>query len=288
MNQIERRAPNSDLLKTFVIIAEAQNLTMAADRLGRTQSAISIQLKKLEDQLGVSLFDRHARGMTPSAEGRRFLPAARRALAEVQRAGNLFAAPITGRIAVGIPDDFENMILEAALAGFARRNPGVEIVAQSGCTAQYPDAIRKGDLDVAVCSGPGDLPGQPLSAEPVFWAAGLTRDIDPAKPLPLVFLDRPCWWRDIMTDALEAAGRDWTIAYRSSSFTSIGAAVRAGLGVGALPRSAMDAGMRALGAEDGLPPLPSAHRVIMQRADAPAELATAMAQAIRDAVLGQG
>lgn len=287
MNQIERYPPSSDLLKTFVVIAEEQNLTMAADQLGRTQSAISIQLKKLEDQLGVTLFERHARGMTPSAEGRRFLPAARRALAELHRAAALFAAPITGRIAVGIPDDFEHMILETALADFTRRNPGVEIEAQSGCTAHYPDAIRKGELDVAVCSGPSDLPGQPLAAEPVFWAASLSRDIDPDAPLPLVFLDRTCWWRDIMTDALEEAGRDWIIAYRSSSFTSIGAAIRAGLGVGALPGSAIDANMRVLGAEDGLPPLPTAHRVIMQRSDAPADLAAAMSQAIRDAVLAR-
>ena len=288
MNQIERTLPGNDLLRTFVVIAEAQNLTMAADQLGRTQSAISVQLKKLESQLGVALFDRHARGMTLSAEGRRFLPAARRALAELKRAATLFTAPITGRIAVGIPDDFEHMILEAALADFAVRNPGVEVMTQSGCTAQYPDAIKRGDLDVAVCSGPGNQPGEPLSAEPVYWAAGLTRDIDPDAPLPLVLLDRTCWWRDMLTKALEDAGRDWTISYRSSSFTSLGAAIRAGLGVGALPASAVDAGMRVVGAEEGLPSLPVTHRVIMQRADAPAELTRAMSQAIRDAVLAQG
>ena len=287
MNEIERTPLSNDLLRTFVAISEVENLTTAADQLGRTQSAISVQLKKLEGQLGVILFDRHARGMTLSAEGRRFLPAARRALAELQKAATLFTAPMTGQISVGIPDDFEHMILETALADFAARNPGVEVITQSGCTAHYPDAIRKGDLDVAVCSGPGDLPGQPVSAEPVFWAAGITRHIDPGAPLPLVLLDRTCWWREMQTNALKGARRDWIVAYRSSSFTSLGAAIRAGLGVGALPAAAIDAGMRVVGAEEGLPDLPAAHRVIIQRQGASPDLSAAMSQAIRDAVLAR-
>ncbi len=176
------------------------------------------------------------------------------------------------------------MILETALAGFAAQNPGVEVTAQSGCTAPFPDAIKRGELDIAVCSGPHSLPGEALSAERSVWACGLSFALDPGAPLPLAILDRDCWWRDMPSKALEAAGRDWRPSYRSSSFSSLRAAIRAGLGVGVLPAGAVDAGMRVLTAEDGLPPLPVAHRVIMVRANAPTALAGAMSAAIRDAV----
>lgn len=284
MNKYERTPPGSDLLKTFVEIAESENLTVAATRLNRTQSAISVQLRKLEETLSVSLFDRHARGMSLSDKGRVFLPAARRALAELQRTATLFDQPIAGRIAVGIPDDFDDMILEVALAEFATQNPGVEVTAQSGCTARYPDAIKRGELDIAVCSGPHSLPGEALSAERSVWACGLSYTLDPDAPLPLAILDRECWWREMPSKALEAAGRDWKASCRSSSFSSLRAAIRAGLGVGVLPAGSVDAGMRILAADDGLPPLPLAHRVIMVRADAPKPLTSAMAAAIQEAV----
>lgn len=284
MNVIERAPPSNDLLKTFVAIAESENLTLAATRLNRTQSAIGVQLRKLEETLDVSLFDRHARGMTLSDKGRVFLPAARRALAELQRTASLFDQPITGRIAVGIPDDFDDMILETALADFAAHNPGVEVTAQSGCTAHFPDAIKRGELDIAVCSGPHSLPGEALSAERSVWACGLSYMLDPDAALPVAILDRDCWWRDMPSTALEAAGRDWKPSYRSSGFSSLRAAIRAGLGVGVLPAGAVDAGMRVLGVADGLPPLPLAHRVIMVRANASKPLTSAMAAAIQEAV----
>lgn len=284
MNKIERTPPSNDLLKTFVAIAESGNLTLAATRLNRTQSAISVQLRKLEETLSVSLFDRHARGMSLSDKGRVFLPAARRALAELQRATALFDQPITGRIAVGIPDDFDDMVLEMALAGFVAQNPGVEVIARSGCTAQFPDAVKRGELDIAVCSGPQNLSGRALSAERSVWACGLSFALNPDAPLPLAVLDRDCWWRDIASDALAVVGRDWTQSYRSSSFASLRAAIRAGLGVGVLPAGAIDAGMRVLGQRDGLPPLPVSHRVIIVRADAPKPLTDAMAAAIGDAI----
>lgn len=284
MNKFERMPPSNDLLKTFLEIAESENLTLAATRLNRTQSAISVQLRKLEETLRVPLFDHHARGMTLNDKGRQFLPAARRALAELQRTTTLFDQPITGSIAVGIPDDFDDMILETALAEFAAQNPGVEITAQSGCTAHFPDALKRGELDIAVCSGPHSLPGEALSVERSVWVCGLSYVLDHDAPLPLAILDRDCWWRDIPSTALEAVGRDWKPSYRSSSFSSLRAAIRAGLGVGVLPAGSVDTGMRVLAAADDLPPLPLAHRVIMVRADAPKALTSAMAATIQEAV----
>ena len=130
MNKIEREPPSNDLLKTFVAIAESENLTHAATRLNRTQSAISVQLKKLEDAMDTPLFDRQARGMSLNDQGRRLLPAARRALLELRKTTAIFDQPMTGSIAVGVPDDFEDMVLETALAGFVARHPWVEVRAR--------------------------------------------------------------------------------------------------------------------------------------------------------------
>ncbi len=282
MNKIERQLPGSDLLKTFVVIAECGNLTRAAEQLHKTQSAISVQLRKLEETLDATLFERQARGMVLSASGEKLLPAARRTLAELERITRLFDSPLAGRIRVGIPDDYDDTILERALAAFALRNPDVEIVATSGCTSRFPKAIRGGRLDIAVCSSAEPLDGIPLSSEPVVWA-GVDAP-DPSAPVPLAILDRNCWWRAMPTEALDEMGREWRVAYRSSSFTSLRAAIRSGLAVGVLPHRSVDGAMRLLTREDGLPPLPPALRTFMISPKAPLSLSAAMIDAIRDAV----
>ncbi len=284
MNKIEREPPSNDLLKTFVAIAESENLTHAATRLNRTQSAISVQLKKLEDAMDTPLFDRQARGMSLNDQGRRLLPAARRALLELWKTTAIFDQPMTGSIAVGVPDDFEDMVLETALAGFVARHPWVEVRAEAGCTASFPDAITRGVLDVAVCSGPQSLPGQPLMAEPTVWACALSYAPPAEGAVQLVHLDRGCWWRDIAANALTGVGRTWTHSYQFASFASQRAAIRAGLSVGVLPIGAVDAGMRMLDQADGFPQLPLAHRSIMVRSDAPADLTSAMVAAIQEGV----
>lgn len=287
MNKIERSAPNSEWLRTFVVIAECGNLTHAAERLNKTQSAISVQLRKLEDTLRVSLFDRHVRGMTLSESGEKLLPVARRALVELHKAARLFEQPLMGRIRVGIPDDFDDTILEFALAAFSERNPGVEIVAVSGCTSGYAEAVSGGELDIAVCSGPDQVPGEPLPSEPTVWASSSSFVYDDDAPVPLALLDRDCWWREMPSRALDREGRAWKITYKSESFSSLRAAIRSGLAVGALPIASVTPEMRILSREDGMPALPSSKRAILVGNQVPSSLTTAMANALRNAVLGQ-
>lgn len=280
MNQNELSFPSSDLLKTFVAIAECRNLTHAADRLNRTQSAISVQLRKLEEAMNVPLFDRHARGMELSENGQKLLPVARRALSELHKAGTLFNDPLHGQIRIGIPDDFEDTILERTLARFKARHPDVDVVTWSGCTSHYPTAVERGELDIAVCSGPDGTPGTPLSVEQTVWAAATDFVLDDDAPVPLAILDRSCWWRDLPIQALDSDGRAWTVAYRSASFASIRSAIRAGLAIAPLGMSSMEPGMRVLGQKDGFPKLPSSKRAIMIAKNAPRTLADAMADAI--------
>lgn len=287
MNQTERYQLSSELLRTFLTVAESGNVTRAAALLGRTQSAISVQIRKLEEALSTRLFERQARGMVLTEDGRALVPSARRAITEIHRICTQFARPLRGRIRVGIPDDYDEMILERVLADFGRRHPEVEIYARSGCTAGFPNAVAAGDLDVAVSSGADIRPEDAFHSEPTIWAAGTDFALPPDAAVPLACLDRQCWWRDIPTDALDGISRPWKRAYVSASFASIKAAIRAGLAVGILPFGAVDRSMRVLGANDGFPALPPTRRTLLCGKTAPASLTEAMVEAIRGAQFGR-
>ena len=284
MNKNERISADSQLLRTFVTIADCGNLTVAASRLNRSQSAISVQLRKLETELGTSLFRRDKRGMSLSADGVTLLPAARSILAELGKLSSLFRKPLAGRIKVGIPDDFDEGVLERTLAEFSRSNPGVEVRATSGCTAAFPDAIREGTLDVAVYSGPGNVIGEPLLTQKPVWVAGDTLHLQPSDPVPLAVNSHGCWMGQTPRTLLAESGRAFSIAYECSGLMSLKAAIRAGFAVGVLFETNVESGMKILSAKDGFPKLPRTNRSILVRAGAPQDLAAAMSDAIRQAV----
>ncbi len=284
MQNFERLMASSGHLRTFLSVVESGNVTHAAATLGRTQSTISVQIRQLEETLNVRLFKRQARGVALTDEGRKLLPAARRTLEELQRVGDLFGEPLRGRIRVGIPDDYDDTVMEKLLATFSQRHPQVEIFARSGCTSKFPEAIRLSKLDMAVCSGRSMPAGEPLSTEPNVWAAADTLELEKDAPVPLAILDRECWWRDIPTIALDKARRPWNLAYSSESFASMRAAIRAGLAVGVMPRNTVEPSMKVLTMCDGFPPLPASERVILTSAEAPADLTSAMSEALHAAV----
>jgi DNA-binding transcriptional LysR family regulator len=283
MIKIERSRLNTDLLTSFVTIADCGNLTVAAGRLHRTQSAISVQIRKLEADLGATLFNRNSRGMALTDSGKLLLPKARSILTDIKEAGALFEAPLKGSIRVGIPDDFNDRILEQILTDFARSHPNVDVVALSGCTSGYPAAVRNGEIDIAVFSGPEDEDGMPLGIEKTVWAAKKGTQIESTAPVPLAVLDRNCWWRDLPTNSFSAIGRDYSITFRSSSFASIQAAIRAGFAVGILPISCVCEKMTVLTAAEGFPNLPMSRRSLLIGENAPTDLVNAMAEAIRGA-----
>ena len=284
MHKIERALPDSNLLRTFLEIADCGNLTVAASRLNRSQSAISVQLRKLETELSVSLFERDAKGMVLSVNGERLQPVARRVLSELDQVHALFQPALKGKIRVGIPDDFEENVLERTLADFARSNPGVDVVASSGCTVGFPEAVQKGVLDIAVYSGPGNIVGEVFLTQKPVWVASETMCLDKSEPVPLAIMDRGCWWQELPTQALEKQGRPYNIAFECSGLTSQKAAIRAGFAIGILYENSVEPGMKVLSARDGFPKLPLSKRSIILNPDAPRKLTTAMAKAIKNAV----
>lgn len=283
MKQIERPSIDSDLLRSFLAIADSGNLTVASGRLGRTQSAISVQLRRLETGLGVALFIRTSKGMELTLAGETLLPKARLILDELVQASALFTDPLTGNISVGLPDDFDGILLESVLAGFARAHNGVQVNAMSGCTSGFPEAVRNGKLDLAVYSGPDNDEGETLCIENTVWAAASKPMFDLAGPVPLAVLERSCWWKDLPTDVLKSAGREYSIVFRSSSFSGLQAAINAGLAIGILPASCMGSDLHALTPKEGFPRLPGSRRSFLVSKSAPSDLTAAMIAAIREA-----
>lgn len=284
MQENELNVPSSEHLITFLTVSECLNVTHAADRLGRTQSAISVQIRKLEEFLDTRLFERQSRGMVLTDDGCKLIPVAKRAVGELQRVGALFRQKLEGRIRVGIPDDYSESILEKVVTEFAQRHPAVEIFTRSGCTSKFPEAIRRMELDMAVHSGPDIDDADVIAEEKNVWAAADTFEFDQNAPVPLALLIRECAWRTIPTDALDKAKIDWKVAYASENFTSIKAAIRAGLAIGVLPTCLVETGMRLLDRREGFPPLPVSRRGLIIGNHAPSALAEAMTNAIQFAI----
>ncbi len=284
MNKIERQFTDSNLLRSFVEIAECGNLTVASSRLNRSQSAISVQIRKLETELDTCLFLREGKGMSLSANGEKLLPVARKVLAELAQVQSLFETPLNGKIRVGIPDDFDEGVLERTLADFTQTNPGVEVLASSGCTAAFPDAVRRGDLDIAVCSGPEDPPGETFLQQQPVWAASETMPPLAAGPVPLAVINHGCWMGELPKTALQQHGRPYNVAFECTGLMSLKAAIRAGFAIGILYESNVEPDMKVLSVKDGFPSLPTFKRSIIVAPDAPQDLASAMANAIRRAV----
>lgn len=284
MNLINIKVPATEHLVTFLTVSQCRNVTHAADSLGRTQSAISVQIRKLEDLLGVQLFDRQSRGMVLTKHGSELVPVATRAIAELQKINDMFQPALEGIIRVGIPDDYSEAILEKVITEFSERHPAVEIFTRCGCTSKFPDAIRRMELDMAVYSGPEQFNADVFAIEKNVWAVADSFELDDDQPVPLALIVRECGWRTIPTDALASVNRLWKIAYTSENFSSLKSAIRAGLAVGVLPHCLVESGMRTLNGSDGFPPLPESRRGLIIGDHAPVELAAAMSEAIENSI----
>lgn len=285
MKKIEQRTLNSDLLRAFVTIAEQGHLTLASERLNRTQSALSVQLKKLETSLAATLFERHPKGMKLTAEGEKLLPIARGILTDLYRAQSLFEHPLRGKVRVGIPDHYDDMIFEKVLADFGRSYPLLDIFVQSGCSAGFPAAIEDGRLDVAVVATPEPVGHDLLEIEANVWVEAETFDCDPGAPVPIAVLDRGCWWSRLPILLLSKEERAFNVKFKSESFSNMRCAIRAGLAIGVLPVRAVQSGMRVARAERDLPKLPAMTQSLMVSPDAPREITGAIVAALKHGLI---
>ena len=234
-----------DLLRSFAAVADSGGFTAAASLVARTQSAVSMQIQRLEEACGHRLFDRSPRALALTPQGEALLESARRLLAlHDETVRRLAAAPVAGAVRLGVTEYFVPNELPALLARFAAAHPGVQLEVRMGLSRDLRQELHAGRLDAALVRLEGE--GEPLWREPQAWVAAESWRESREGSLPLVVLPRGCVLRDFAIAALERRKRRWHLAYTGSSMASVQAAIRAGLGVSIVARSGVVPGMRVL------------------------------------------
>lgn len=260
-----------DLLRAFVAVAETGSFTAAANVVGRSQSAVSQKILRLEEILDRRVFDRNSRSIGLTNDGERLLVAARRML-ELNDAviRELREPQAAGTLRLGISEDFIPNELPKLLARFSRLYPGLHIDLMTGLSCSLLAAYDEGRLDAVIAKRNGAMQrGRVIWREPLVWLAAADHPADPALPARLVVLPPPCTYRELMVAALDSVRREWEIACTASSLMGVQAAVAGGLGVTVLGRSFVQEGMRVLQAPAHWPALPMTEiTVIGEESDA--------------------
>jgi DNA-binding transcriptional LysR family regulator len=247
-----------ELLRSFVSVVDAGGFTRAGERVHRTQSTVSQQIKRLEDDIGQPLLNRTGKDVTPTEAGEKLLSYARRLLALAEEARDVMARPGSeGAVKLGIPEDFAAYRLAKLLATFSRSRPGLRLDVRADQSTFLRRDIERGDLDLALLKrDAGEKGGIAVWPEKVHWVTSKAHPIDiKSGSVPLIGFPAGCLYRARAIHALESTGRSWHMAYTSSGLAGIQAAVAAGLGLSILSDIAIQADHRTLTAKDGFAPI---------------------------------
>ncbi|NRP87104.1 HTH-type transcriptional regulator YofA [Ensifer adhaerens] len=275
----------SDLLRTFLVISETSNFSVAAQRIGRTQSAVSAQIKRLEETIGETLFDRNARGAVLTRAGNQLLPYAQRVIELLnEAAATIRTKPLDGPVRIGIPEEYSQTILPAALAAFAVRHPAVEVTVSCDYTARNLAALEKDELDLAVVfDWSNQTTGEILCIDPTVWVTSMVHRLHEATPLPIAVYRNSTWCRDFALRSLEQTGLRYRIAFVADTSSGLKNAVLAGLAVSTLSRSNIPHGCKELTSEDGFPPVDSSRVVLRRNPYHSSEAIQELAERVREA-----
>lgn len=247
-----------ELLRSFVSVVDAGGFTRAGERVHRTQSTVSQQIKRLEDDIGQPLLNRSAKDVTPTEAGERLLSYARRLLSLAEEARDVVAqAGHEGAVRLGIPEDFAAYRLTKLLAAFSRSHPGLRLDVRADQSLNLRRDLERGELDLALLKRDANEKGGIASwPERVHWVTSKAHPVDAkATSVPLIGFPSGCLYRTRAIHAIESAGRPWHMAYTSSSLAGIQAAVAAGLGLSILSEMAIQSDHRVLTAKDGFAPI---------------------------------
>jgi DNA-binding transcriptional LysR family regulator len=247
-----------DWLRAFVTVVDAGSLTAAAPLVHRSQSALSMQLKKLEEAIGRPVLSRGPRLMELTPSGQELLGHARRLLALHDDALSALRGPaLTGRVTLGVPDDYAVAYLAPVLRSFAARHAGVELTLVCEQSTLLIPKLQRGELDLAVVTRDRPQRGTLLFLEPLVWVGAAAHEVWRREPLPIAVYEPGSLARRGALEALSAQGRRHRIVYNSSSLPGHVAAVESGLAVAALTRCSVPAGLMVLNERHGLPALPA-------------------------------
>ncbi len=271
-----------DLLRAFAYIAEEGSFTRAAERVGRTQSAVSMQVQRLELMLGQKVLSRGKGGavaLTP--HGHYLLDRARDLLALNDEIWTTFrASQINGTVRLGTPDDYAMRYLPGVLKRFADTHPAVEVEVTCASSTPLVARLKAGELDLTLCSEGHEgsaWPSELLWRGPLRWITSERHSPHRLEPLPLAVAAGDCAWRRAAVRALEQTGRRYRIAYTSETQAGTLTPVLAGLAVTVSPVTLLPAGLRALQPGESLPDLPEVGILLLKGREPHAPVTDALA-----------
>ncbi|MGV1801495.1 LysR family transcriptional regulator [Agrobacterium vitis] len=249
---------DSDALASFVAVAETGSFTAAAERLGRTQAAVSMAIGKWEERLDLRLFDRGHRRVTLTPIGERLLGYARRIRAiEDEALATLLEGRNESRVRLGMPDDYLTLFGTALMQRFAPQHPKVNLDLQYDFSHHLEGMVESRELDIAIITqSPAEPKGELIRLERQVWCAAPDRYPEQSSTVQLALFPDGCRSRPQVLAALDRADRRWRIVYSSSDIAGIQLAVHSGDLLTVLPETAVPANWRKLGMDDGLPELP--------------------------------
>ncbi|WP_025032562.1 LysR family transcriptional regulator [Bradyrhizobium sp. DOA9] len=260
-----------ELLRSFVSVVEAGGFTRAGARVHRTQSTVSQQIKRLEEDVGQVLLYRDGKDVRPTEAGERLLSYARRLLSLAEEARDVLRQPGgEGAIRLGIPEDFAAYRLARLLGAFSRSHPGLRLDVRADQSKHLARDLERGELDLALYKREaGAKDAIAVWPERVHWVTSKSHPVDVDVPsVPLIGFPLGCVYRAGAIHALESAGRAWHTAYTSSSLAGIQAAVAAGMGLSILSEMAIQSDHRVLTAKDGFAPINKTEVALMAAPDA--------------------
>jgi len=273
-----------DLLKTFLAIIDAGSFTRAAEVIHRTQSAISMQVKRLEESIGQPLFERSGRSFALTPRGEALVPYARRMLKLYEETVTAMVEPeMIGTVRLGIPDDYVLRFLPKILEQFAKTYPRVQVTVRCEPSVALTPFLERGEVDMVLLSGDKYRErAEVIRRDPTYWITSARHLVHEEEILPLALFQCDCIFRDWAFTSLEEQGRPYRVAFQSASTAGILAAVSAGLAVTVLTSSIVPEGMKVLGEKDGFPPLPETSIWLRLATDRRSPVIAAMARFIRE------
>lgn len=276
-----------DLLRAFATVHQSGGFSQAAEFLGRSQPAISLQIKRLEERVGSQVFERSgARGVPLTPVGLILMDYARQIIALHDEAlARLTLPSLKTFVRLGILEELGNYRLPAVLHSFSKVFPEANLQVQVKLSNSLMLEMLQGRLDIIVIAGDAEGPNVvPLWSEQLVWVASNAVPAPMRYPLPLVTLPDPCFYRKAAVKALSGAGQQWTMVCNSSTMAGIRASVIAGIGITAMGKTEVTEGLRVLGPDSGLPRLADADVVIYFRDSAFEGVAKALAAHVRKSI----
>ena len=265
----------TDLLRTFIAVNDHGGFTRAAEVVHLTQSAVSMQMRRLEEIVGANLFTRQGRSVALTPSGETLSWHARQILKLQDEALSALVQPeVEGTVRLGIPDDYVTF-LPAIFTQFSRTHPKVrvEIICQQ--SLEIHELMRREELDLALvtatCGNPVTF-GTVVRMEPLIWIASAHKAVEKESPLPLAMFTDQCYLHEAAVKMLEKAGRSCRVAYSSPSMAGLIAAVQSGLAVALVTRANVPEDARILGPNDGFPIMPPVTLEVHRRSGAAAEV----------------